>query len=858
MILRFCALTALSLLVFSPVFTQVTAGFTAVSSTCTGTPVTVHNTSIGATNYFWTFCSADFNSVPEVVNLGTGDGLLAVPTYSDYALDDNGNYYGFVTTYGLGHLIRLNFGKSLLNTPTQEDLGGFSQALPLTPEGIQLFRINGRWIAIIAGGNTYGPNSASRVVKMDFGNSLANTPTATNWGNIGALNFPDDIFIAKDGANYIGYVINVNDNTLTRWNFGADFSGVPTGTNLGNPGGTVNWPVGSGYFNYNGKWYGFIANRNSNSLTRLDFGASLSNNPVAVNIGNPGGLLSYPRDFAIFATCGQIYGFVPNEGTNALVKLDFGSDPTNPTPVATSLGNIGNLNYPHSITNLFRAGNDVYAFICNAYSNTLSRMRFAGCQDIPGSTAASPAPVTYNTAGTYTISLLVDLGLPTQTSYCQKITVMPTPLGAIQGDTVCFGSSPALTFDGTGTAPFGISYSDGTNTYTQAGLTAQSSVSLPYPITAPGSTEFVLQQLSDATGCSASPNQFTKILIRPLPQSGIAGTTVCGSDSAQIVLRASAGTPPYEVQLSNGSASFVMYAVQPGVAFPVAFSGMTGIAHFSLMSVKDGLGCSETSGFSPDAVNLVPLPAPAVSFSPLGAVCYDKEPFVLTAATEVSGLAGTGAYSGPGVSGDGTFSPAAAGPGVHDIKYTYVAADGCPAAAGGFITVNPLPTATTVPLITACQGIPVQLAVSGGKTWIWSPPGDLNDPSSRTPVATVDTTTMFVVEVTDSNGCSATDSILVKASMSARTAFLVPNAFTPNGDGHNDCFSIQHWGDVTIEQMDVFNRNGMKVFTTKNPSECWDGRFNGNAQPPGAYVYAIRARTACGEITRTGTLVLIR
>ena len=299
---RLYSLTTLTVLFFSPAFSQVTAGFTTVSSTCAGTPVTVQNTSIGASNYFWSFCSADFNSVPEVVNLGTGNGLLAVPTYSDYALDDNGNYYGFVTTYGLGHLIRLEFGTSLLNIPNQTDLGDLS-ALPLTPEGIQLLRVNGKWIGILTGGNTYGPNSASRLIKLDFGTSLANTPVATNWGNIGGLNFPDDIFIAKDGANYIGYTINVNNSTLTRWNFGTDFSGVPTGTNLGNPGGLINWPVGSGYFNYNGNWYGFVASRNSNSLLRLDFGTSLSNNPVAVNIGNPGGLLSYPRDFAIFATC---------------------------------------------------------------------------------------------------------------------------------------------------------------------------------------------------------------------------------------------------------------------------------------------------------------------------------------------------------------------------------------------------------------------------------------------------------------------------------------------------------------------------------------------------------------------------
>lgn len=859
MIKRFYTLVALSFLFISPVISQVTAQFTAALSTCAGTPVTVRNTSVGATSYFWTFCAADFNSTPEVINLGAGNGLLNTPTYSDYALDDNGNYYGFVTTYITGHLIRLDFGTSLLNNPTQVDLGNFSGALALTSEGIQLLRVNGRWIAIVTGGNSYGSGNESRVVRLDFGNSLANTPSATNWGNIGGLNFPDDIFIANDGGNYIGFVINVNDGTLTRWNFGADFSTVPTGTNLGNPGGTIDWPVGSGYFNYNGNWYGFIANRNSNSLTRLDFGTSLANKPEAVNIGNPGGLLNYPRDFAMFATCGEIYGFVPNEGNNySLVKLDFGSDPTNPNPTATSLGNIGNLDYPHSITNLFRAGNDVYAFICNAYGKTISRMRFAGCQDIPGSTAVAPAPITYDRAGTYTISLLVDLGLPTQTSYCRQITVIPTPQGAIRGDTVCFGSNPSLTFTGTGTGPFDISFSDGSNTYMQGGLSAQSPISLPYALTAAGNTGFILQKVSDATGCSATSDQSTNILIDPVPQSGITGTTSCGSDSAMIVLQANAGVPPFEVQISNGSSSIVLEGIQPGAAFPVPFPNTTSAANFSLSEVKDNLGCPETGGFDPGMTNVVPLPAPALTFSPLVAVCSDKEAFALGAASETTGIAGTGAYSGPGTGPDGTFSPAVAGPGSHEIKYTYTAADGCTAVDSSTITVHALPWVSTVPLITACEGIPVQLTASGGKTYHWSPADVLNDPTSETPLATVDATTMFLVEVTDSNGCSATDSILVKASANARTAFVVPNAFTPNGDGHNDYFGIQHWGDVTIEQLEVYNRYGMKVFVTKNPAEGWDGRFDGQPQPAGTYLYAIRARTACGEVTRTGTILLIR
>jgi hypothetical protein len=60
------------------VFSQVTAAFTTSTSTaCANTPVSISNGSMGATNYYWSFCAADFNTTPEAVNLGNPGGLLS-------------------------------------------------------------------------------------------------------------------------------------------------------------------------------------------------------------------------------------------------------------------------------------------------------------------------------------------------------------------------------------------------------------------------------------------------------------------------------------------------------------------------------------------------------------------------------------------------------------------------------------------------------------------------------------------------------------------------------------------------------------------------------------------------------------
>ncbi len=396
--------------------------FTAPDTVCINTPVTITNTTVGATNYYWSFCGADFNTTPVGQNLGNPGTLLNAPVFMDYALNDDGNYYGFVVNYNTSHLIRLAYGTSLLNTPVALDLGNFSGALKPNSEGLQIKKVNGRWIiVIVSGGNTTG--TASTIMKLDFGASLANTPTATNWGNIGGLNFPHDLFISQEGTNFYGYTTNINDNTLTRFNFGTDFSATPTGTNLGNFG-SMNYPCGFSFVNTAGNWFAFITNRNSNTITRLSFGASLLNTPTGTNIGNPGGFLQRPRDISILESCNGITGLVVNEQTSFITRLDFGTDLT-ATPAATNLGNIGTLSFPHSIAKFFIEGNDIYSFVTNVTTNSITRIRYQGCTSTtpPSSTLRNPSPVTYTVPGTYNINLLVDIGLPTQASVCKQIVV---------------------------------------------------------------------------------------------------------------------------------------------------------------------------------------------------------------------------------------------------------------------------------------------------------------------------------------------------------------------------------------------------------------------------------------------------
>ncbi len=428
----------------------------------------------------------------------------------------------------------------------------------------------------------------------------------------------------------------------------------------------------------------------------------------------------------------------------------------------------------------------------------------------------------------------------------------------LTGGNICIGQDGILLFTSTGgTAPFNIKYGNGINTYTLGNVINNMAFTIPYALT--DTTTFTLITVADANGCVDSANNTAIVNVQPLPQGGIAGfNAVCAGDSALISFVAVTGAAPFQVVIFDGSNTTTYYGIRPGVPFTIAPVNTTSTISLVSVTDQDGNGCTRTTGFiSPDVVIAVNA-APQIQFDSLGGACIDKSPFLIDQAKEISGIAGAGFFSGDGVDPEGNFSPSLAGLGNHTITYTYMGNDGCSASKSQDIVVNADPVANAGSDLISCMGVGVQLSASGGQNYLWSPPAGLSDPTVPNPVVNINATTTYTVVVTDSNGCTATDSATVVVSLVGKAIYIVPNAFTPNGDGKNDCFGIQHWGGVELEQFSIFNRWGQRVFFTKNPSECWDGTFNGTRQDAGTFVYMIQAKTPCGDVSLKGTVILIR
>lgn len=91
----------------------------------------------------------------------------------------------------------------------------------------------------------------------------------------------------------------------------------------------------------------------------------------------------------------------------------------------------------------------------------------------------------------------------------------------------------------------------------------------------------------------------------------------------------------------------------------------------------------------------------------------------------------------------------------------------------------------------------------------------------------------YQVIVTDANGCTQSLSQTVSEAI---PKVLLPNAFTPNGDGLNETFGPTTPCDIEFK-MEIYNRWGKTIFTTNSSTNQWDGTYNGLAVPEGNYGY---------------------
>ncbi len=220
-----------------------------------------------------------------------------------------------------------------------------------------------------------------------------------------------------------------------------------------------------------------------------------------------------------------------------------------------------------------------------------------------------------------------------------------------------------------------------------------------------------------------------------------------------------------------------------------------------------------------------------------------------------------GNWSGTGITSatQGTFAPAVAGIGTHDIVYTISGL--CGNADTTSIVVLSSPHAVGIGTNESCtgaaDGAASVLATLGTEpyTYDWSNNETSTNISGLAPG-------IYSVVVSDANGCLDSDSVDIEASFTPceiiTPMIFIPNIFSPNGDMLNDVLYVRGQGIKSLT-FKIFDRWGEQVFISTDIATGWDGNYRGKQMDAAVFVYSIEAEFENGNtFSDKGNITLTR
>ena len=347
----------------------------------------------------------------------------------------------------------------------------------------------------------------------------------------------------------------------------------------------------------------------------------------------------------------------------------------------------------------------------------------------------------------------------------------------------------------------------------------------------PTSTTTYTVTITDANSNTSSSSATVNVF--PLPTLVTNSTNVLcnGGATGSASVNASGATAPYSYSWSA-----------PGGTNPNLNNLSAGTY---TVTVTDANGCTQTA-----TALVTEPPAISLSFSGINADCG-----LQNGEATVNASGGSPGYTYLWNNGQTTATDTGLAAGLYTVTVTD--ANGCTSADTISVGNNP-PAGFTISNDTTIQlGQSAQLFATGGVSYLWTPATALSCTTCPNPVASPLVTTLYCVDVTDSNGCTFNACVRVYVESPCGEVFI-PSAFSPNGDHANDMECV--FGNcITQMTFSIYDRWGEKVFETTDSKKCWDGTFRGEPMNTAVFVYYLEATLLTGEkISRKGNVSLVR
>ncbi len=247
------------------------------------------------------------------------------------------------------------------------------------------------------------------------------------------------------------------------------------------------------------------------------------------------------------------------------------------------------------------------------------------------------------------------------------------------------------------------------------------------------------------------------------------------------------------------------------------------------VTVTTAIGCSNT-----DSATVSILPKPTANAGNDAGICEGGS-------TMLNGSGGNAFAWSPsaGLSADNIASPLASPADSTQYILTVTGNNGCKDDDTVAVNVYKKPTANAGPDRAMIERQTIQINASAQGTNIfynWAPNIYINDPNVLMPLVSPPRDTTYTLHVTSGFGCGvATDDVFIKVYKKV----IVPNAFSPNGDGINDVWNIEALDAYPGSDLSVFNRYGQAVYHSRGYNKKWNGTYNDKPLPAGTYYFVI-------------------
>lgn len=426
------------LLAFQVLQSQVVADFSLPDTVCVGGMISITNLTTGGSTWYWNFCSGNAASAPLSSVMNNTSGYLAGPSYITLAREGQ-KCYSFVTNQATKSITRFYHGFSFSKDPSPFSISNLTyNMISDSIEGIQIKIDNGHWYGY-AVDNT-------RLIKLDFTNSLSNYPVFSTFFPGPTVNGLHGLAIYHmDNQDWVGFASSYLGNKIYRMDFGNSLGNTPAFTDISagavfsNPGPLSLVSDATGYYCY-------VVNLATSKVFRGTFGASYTNIPTWLDLGIQCG--SDAMGIMLTHDCRHAEGLMSRyETTGDLLFRLLLPQGLSGLASTTAIPNTGSLSLPRQFAEITRFRDTLYTFICNYSANTITRLNFITCTNssIPSSVQLNPPPYNYNAPGLYNVSLSVNEGLPDEQVVCKDIVVVDKPtvnLGPDRG--ICTDSSLVL------------------------------------------------------------------------------------------------------------------------------------------------------------------------------------------------------------------------------------------------------------------------------------------------------------------------------------------------------------------------------------------------------------------------------